>query len=643
MKSSKHFKTIFFDTVKRFIPLSIAYWGLLAFFFPGIEALYELSTMLNNIGSLYILKFPSGFLGPMSQFEVCIVCGFFGIVFSAIIAFIAFSYLHNKRQMDFVGSLPVSRRTHFLARLTAVMALAIVPVIVVTFTGSAVVGFAGFPRTMELMLRICAVIAGNISLVCVLSICSGTVANTVISYVLISFIYPMFMLLVGIYPTAFVPGVNEFLMNANSVTLLSPISAVFTGTFSTISNDGMDNFSFGFDAGTVFFYIWWVVFTVVLIGISAILIKKRKTERAQNSYAFVAPYVVIRFFTSICVGFLGGLLLGEIFSVVPDSNVDSKNITFIAVFLIGFIIFTFITHLIMHLIYHKGMGKFAKWLILFGVEAVVGLSIFFTISTDAIGYVTYVPSVNDVKSVEFSFNDHEFIIDGVDYNKLKTEDKAVIEKILNFHKGVVNDIKEKHGGMYLPVRYIYPPMVDYYDEDFEYTDVYDDYRNNIRLVMPNGYTIKFNLKDGSSVKRYYDSSIQSIVEKYYSDLYKIFKTANVNEIGKIPQEYAEDLEVFINMDSIGYDNDYSYTDNENKIRGLMKAIKKDYRKVGYISDFSRGNYCCIVVNYENEYSDEYSFSQEVIEFDSRYVNTIKYLKEKMFVKNPPQDYSEYME
>ena len=390
MKSSKMFKTVFFDTLRKFLPVSSAYWGIMIIFYPCLELLFRFTNYMEYLNNVNASLMTESDLAILSEWIQIIFVGASSVIFSAIIAFIAFSYLHNKRQMDFVASLPVTRRTQFFGRLTAVTAVVIVPLVVCSILGSLAVGFAGFGTTMMLTLMISLATIGNIAFIGFLAICSGTIAQTCASYFLINIVYPVLMLIVGLYPSSVFPGIDKSFLNAVVVTLLSPIFAPFAGFGNSLNLEEQAMVEvpmLKFGGTTAFYCIWWGVFAIGFMVLSYVLIKKRRTETAQTGYAFRIPIYVIRFFATLTVGCIGGGLLSSIFSFASSLGGVYAVALFIVTFVIGFVVATVVSDLVIHLIYNGGMSGYLKKLISVAIVIAIGLSVFFGISRDVTGVV----------------------------------------------------------------------------------------------------------------------------------------------------------------------------------------------------------------------------------------------------------------
>ena len=105
---------VFKWSLVKFKPFSIAYWILLLLAFPMVDILIMITTLSYGPFKDYIDDM------EYAAYEISGTgFAFIAVLYSIIIAIMAFSYMHNKRSVDWFGSLPVSRRTLFFGRYFA--------------------------------------------------------------------------------------------------------------------------------------------------------------------------------------------------------------------------------------------------------------------------------------------------------------------------------------------------------------------------------------------------------------------------------------------------------------------------------------------------------------------------------------------
>lgn len=620
MKCSKAFKSVFKDSLRRFLPFSIAYWAILVFVYPvreGIDYLqYEI--MKNTV---------KGFTGDFTPYADIYVfeCVYVAMIFATVISFIAFSYLHNKRSMDFYGSMPVSRRTQFFGRMVAVVASTLVPLIIVSLIGNGVVLFQDFGGAVNSFLCGTVAILGNIAFIAFIAVCCGTVGHSIVTYILISGVYPVCVLVLTLYPQMVLPGMSafssfgEFPVSPVVLSLLSPFiaplcligSGLITSLINSIGSSEVVKNSIEIPLS---YYIWWVVFTAGLVVATYFLVKKRKSESAQSGFAFVFPSIAIKFFTSVTAGLLMGLILASV-STIPYSTDGSGSVAFIILFCVGIIIGTIISHIILHLIYHKGMSGFGKWMILYGIEALVSLIFFAIVTTGMFGFVTRVPDVEDVKSVEITFKDdvdQSTKINGKNPEIYSTSDPENIKSIIEYHSAVAQEYEKQCSGIYTPA------------ENYGYDEEYENY-------MSDGVYLRYTDKKGNVITRAYSNP--SPVFKHTRIIGDIIGSIDVGDgiVGKAPIDRCSELDMYIEGWKDFKDGNYIIEDKD-VIKKLIENYNKDVDDLGLLSEdnvFEEDivSYYGIDCNiyYTTDDGDAMGYMESMC-ISHQHKNTLKYLK-----------------
>ena len=616
MKCSNAFKSVFSDSLRRFLPFSIAYWALLVFVYPvreGIDYLqYEI--MKNTV---------KGFTGDFTPYADIYVfeCVYLAMIFATVISIMAFSYLHNKRSMDFYGSMPVSRRTQFFGRMVAVVASTLVPLIIVSLIGNGVALFQDFGGAVNSFLCGTVAILGNIAFIAFIAVCCGTVGHSIVTYILISGVYPVCVLVLTLYPQMVLPGMSgfsnfgEFPVSPVVLSLLSPfiapICAYGSGLIKNVLNALISSSTIS--TGTtvsVFYYVWWIVFTAGLVVATYFLVKKRKSESAQSGFAFVFPSIAIKFFTSVTAGLLMGLILASV-STIPYSTDGSGSVAFIILFCVGIIVGTIISHIILHLIYHKGMSGFGKWMILYGCETLVSLAFFAIVTTGMFGYVTRVPDVEDVKSVEITFKDdvdQSTKIKGKNPEIFSTSNPENIKSIIEYHSAVVQNYKEECSGIYTPV------------ENYGCNESFYTYNGD-------GIFVRYTDKNGNETTRVYDNP--KIVYSHIDIIGDIIGDIDIgdNKVGKAPFDRCNTLDLIIYDFEEIKDGNYTIKDKD-VIKNIIENYNRDIDVLGPSYDIGYDeDYITIdgFIYYTTDNGDDYGYSEDFY-IDEKFKNTLKYIK-----------------
>ena len=403
--------------------------------------------------------------------------GLLTLIFSIIYTVQIFSYMHNKRKVDFYGSLPISRARLFLAKCGAAYLFSIVPMLV--FMGiiaimSICTGTLLLPQVTQMYINFIVGTLACISAYGFLSACCGTTFNTVVMFIAVCACYPLSMIFVRGYIDAFFTGAytgdisKSFIMNA-----LNPISAYFGNNL-----------------------IYWVIFSIACIAFGTLLIMKRRSERAQTSFAYYIPCHIIK----VIVSFLAGMFLGTMFGSL---NVLGNGV---AGFVFGFILASAPAFLITHMLFYKGMKKLVRTLPIYGglaILVIVGVTL---INLDIFGYNGYVPKTEDVKSAgiiltEYYYSENNNFSSVMSKSAGDFTEKSDIENIIKVHNKVLDSRNDKIKSA-VKFRCVWGSML--YNAVGEY--IYDD-----------AYAIAYKLNSGITVTRYYSESMLSMANSMDDD------------------------------------------------------------------------------------------------------------------------------
>jgi ABC-2 type transport system permease protein len=486
------------------------------------------------------------------------------IIFTVIYTIKVFSYLHNKRQADLYGSMPVSRATLYLAKSASAFIFSIVPAMV--FMGIvAVVSFIlGYALPAEIVMNCVKMLMGTLACIAaygLVAVCCGTTINSVVMFLALCIAYPIAALFVkgvagGFFVGFYTGGLNEsFVMNA-----LNPLDAY---------------------AGTNIIY--WLVFTAVCVVAGVFLIKKRKAERAQASFAYYLPCHIVK----LLISFIAGMFLGVLFGSL---NVLGNGMLG---FVFGFVLAGVPAFIVCHLIFYKGFSQLIKTSIPLGGLVVVVIGAMFLCNADIFGYNSYIPEAENVASAGF-----------LDFSECYIEDEQDIYSIAKSSSADftsdedIKTIVELQGKML--------DRLEFTSRN-KFCNVWSSIINDI--IGEDVYTFDYTLKDGRTVTRVYsetfmDSVFDGIYDDIYDDYYDSYYNSyyefkhQTNKI-KATKTYQEKYGVMMNvkaeylsnMDIYGYDEDeeavynetiktYDYnTLNDNKkevVNNIIEAYRKDF-------------------------------------------------------------------
>lgn len=559
------------------------------------------------------------------------VIGFLTLIFAIIYTVQIFSYMHNKRKVDFYGSLPISRARLFLAKYGAAYLFSIVPMLVfmgIIAIASICTGTLLLPQVTNMYVNFIVGTLACISAYGFLSACCGTTFNTVIMFIAVCACYPLSMVFVRAYIDAFFTGAYTQTFSKSFITnALNPISAYFGNNL-----------------------IYWLVFSAACIAFGTLLIMKRRSERAQTSFAYYIPCHIIK----VIVSFLTGMFLGTMFGSL---NVFGNGV---GGFVFGFILASAPTFLIVHMIFYKGLKQIVRTIPIYAGLAVVVIVGVALINLDVFGYNTYVPKSEDVKSAGIILTQHYYPKDK-NFSRVMSKSaedftsSSDIDSIVKIHNNIINSksTKLKSVGKF---KTVWGFMLYNAFDDLSYDDV---------------YAITYKLNNGRKVNRFYSASMISLVNSmntvYSDDYYDDYDldTDGINKIAnplissktyvtkysalmnskansELGAKYAEvtamvkgsdyAAESCINGQKSYFSNseDEDYESNKVILNELNEALKKDFEADDrYLNGVLYDPFGIIVDNsYNYEYYDGYSYSSSEEISPSEEIGSLPQIKQQ---------------
>ncbi|MCH5297510.1 MAG: hypothetical protein J1E85_07560 [Ruminococcus sp.] len=558
---------------------------------------------------------------------------FMTVIFTIVYTIKVFGYLHNKRQTDMYGSMPISRITLFLSKSATAFVFSVVPALVFLVIATVISLILGQPLLAGNAMMYAKIVMGSLACISaygLIAVCCGTSINSVLMFIAVSVAYPMSAYLVrGIMDSFYIGSSSEYLNNSFIMKAFSPLSA--------------------YDGNNI---IYWLVFTAVCLVASAYLVKNRKAERAQSSFAYYLPCHIVK----VLVSFLAGMFLGVIFG-----SLNVFGFGFVG-FVFGFILASVPAFIVCHLIFYHGFQKLVRTSILLGVLIVVVVGGMAFINFDVMGYNKFVPSVDEIESAGFIdsnncyYNSDETCLDDVIKNSnADFDDEQRISSAIALHKLILEKIDDSS---LLKFRMTWVNTLNS-AVDFDFFE-YDAF--------------SYKMKNGQIVTRKFDTSFlewddtySEMEDVYYEDDdYELFSVL----ISKLvcTKEYQQKYSAFINADLDEIDSMYMYatqtdkngittyydycldedTDKTKKYiedrKKIIEAYRKDFeadtkdisKAMYYMGDYFIYNdydgdefsdyVCKIEVGYSN-FNFSYGYLSEELVVPESYTNTIQVLKD----------------
>lgn len=504
-------------------------------------------------------------LGAMRVFQLVATYGVFYLnaIFTIIYTIRIFSYLHNKRKADMYGALPISRRTFFAAKTISAALISIVPALAlfgVTAVISMLFGQPLLEETVRAYVMLPLGSVASISFYALLAVCCGSTVNAVLCFVAVNIAYPIAALFIKGSLMTFLVGLplsvygDSFIMKA-----LNPLSA--------------------YQGGNV---IYWLLFTAACVALGILLVKRRRAECAQTTFAYYLPAYIVK----LLVAFISGMFLGVIFG-----SLGVLVFPFLG-FMFGFVLGSAPAYVITHMIFYRGVRKLGITCIALGGLVVTVAAAMFMLNTDILGYTSRVPAAEDVKSAGvIDLSDCYYAgKKGVAELALMAaddfDDAEGVGLVTSYHGSVVRYIEHNSIKSYANV------MGNMLMSNFPFLErtggVVVSYRLNSGLILTRYYPQNLSAFDyTSSPNDINKSALNEILgsEEYFLN-YSSVMNASPDEIVRVQMEHpVTDGDETYYYRSYRYDAEISVEDDNSgqakaDIRRLMEAYRADYKRVG---------------------------------------------------------------
>lgn len=472
---------------------------------------------------------------------------FLTIIFAIIYTVKVYSYLHNKRKADLYGSLPISRIMLFVSKSASAYLFTLIPAMFflgIIFIVSMCFGQPIVNEAINIYVKLLMGTLASISAYGLISVCCGTTINSVIMFIAVCIAYPLSAMFIKGVANGFFYGSytgvfkNHFIMNA-----LNPLAAY----------DGIN-------------IIYWLIFSAVCIAASAFLVKRRKAERAQASFAYYLPCHIVKVLVSFLVGMFLGVLFGSL-NVLGNGYFG---------FVFGFILGSVPAFVIAHLIFYKGFSRLIRTSIPLGGLVVVVVAVMALCNYDVFGYNEFIPKADDVKSAGLIDSSNLYRESDSNLNKIVRNsaedftDKERINSIISSHSSIIAD-KD-------------------FSSDKKFQSVwYDMLVDNINIGLNEmRYSFAYKMNNGSVITRTYPASVydsfssdtidtsEIVNTKTYTEKYTAALNANQSDISSVIVKTNE------TSGCVSDDTDKSKEDFGNVVEAFRKDFKADNSNISVV-------------------------------------------------------------
>jgi len=502
-------KSVFCDNLKRYKSIWILYTLLSFLLLPFSMVLTYIST-----GDTYVAT--EVFFHALT------------IIMSVILPLILFNYINNKQAIDVFHSLPVKRKNLYWGNYLFGLAVLLIPYILFITASVLMRGWLSgdFSLEIDYFVLTAGVITFYSTMIFIITNC-GTVFESITYFGIMHAGYPLLVLAFFEFIDYITFGYASYALTSLQEWLfrLAPVVQIFD------IRPNWDNYNF---INLSILLLISVVFSIL----GSVLYNKRKSESAGQSFAFMPLFYIGSIIVSLTVA-LGFVLIFEAKGIYS--------------YIFG-VVFGLICYIILDTIRNRGFKKILSTLKTGISMSAVMVLLFVTCNvTNTFGYETYLPKSDEVRYVTVSWGGSAGALGNSALSSdVIIEDAENIENALEFHKGVIANIKPLESGDL-------QNLSDYSAYAFD-TGEFVDYGNDyIRLT--------YVLKNGKQVNREYN-----IPFNLTKPLFEIAKSDAYEEgFAKIVSGVVwENFSV-----AKPYYNEVTYELNISQSKALTEAITKD--------------------------------------------------------------------
>lgn len=492
---------------------------------------------------------------------------------AVLLGTVIFSYLHNKKKIDFYHSLPITRSNLFFIKYLLGIAI-VLPIIIIShfllygifsiLLGDNIVDFKEILEAVVIDIVFFIVIY---SITVFANILAGnTIIGIILSGVLLNLCSIMILVIFSLSDIFFSQVIDlgyifDYQLKYNPI-------ICYLGLKNNIDYVSITNINFT----KINILSIYILITLIIIIINLILFKIRKSEKASVCISFKYAKTILKYL-GVCIG---AILVGVIFYIVSSS---------IFALYLGVILGCIILHCLVEIIYDFDFRAiFKNWYSIIGCFVICCL-IIFSYQFDIFKRIDYVPSIDKIENVDINiYNGNE------EAKNIQSQD--VIQAALELHKEYLESTIEKN----------------------KYST------ENIK--------IKYKLKNGSILVRYIGIDYSNLEDEEIANKNNLLSKI-INDKEYIEKAYSILYRTDIEEDDITtfiYDNSDESKDNfkyDNK--KLIENIKKDIEENGI---YTENEEILFSIRFYIERSWEYEIANNscTINISNRYKNTLNYLE-----------------
>ena len=492
---------------------------------------------------------------------------FITALLAVIVGTAIFSYLHNRKKVDFYHSLPISRNNLFITKYILGILIVVPIMILIQLLSYGILSvilkenITGVKDVFEAIAFDTVFFISIYSFVVFSNIIAG---NTIIGVLLSGIIINL-----GTIITAIIISLGEVFFRGVYLNYLLDYQIKYNPIicyFSLQNNKEFEpavNISFS----KINLLITHIIITIIIAIICWLLFKVRKSEKSNICLSFKYAKTILKYL-GVCIG---SILMGLIFYTVTYKNFSLY---------FGVILGSIILHCIVEIIYDFDFrAMFKNWYSIIGC-AIISCVIIFTFQFDLFKTQQYIPSINKISNIDI--NNTSGIANSIN----DVENDEIIEIITALHQ------------------------ISFKNYDFK-----NNINTNNNIIGT--FRVTYNLKNNLIVKRdiyIYNESLDLLKQLMNNEEYIQKALPFLYDTNVAKNNFT--LQIYNNANNSIYVTDYE------KYLKLMEVLKKDIEQNGIYNDAKPK----FAIHLEILSNDNYnSYDYYYINIYDTYTNTLDYI------------------
>lgn len=420
------------------------------------------------------------------------------IVSSIILPILLFSYMNKKKDLDVYHALPIKQGDLFVTTSVASFYLMIIPFIFSWCVGNLIsldINYSWLNMLENGFTSI--LIAFSISSIVTLALVHvGTSLDGILYAGLLNIIPILAYLSYNLFRSIIFLGFNQNISN-KIIGLLFPIWSIYENNYSSTSRLFESSILNG---------VYWFIWAMILLSLSRVVYINRKHEKAESAFTNNYFYPLISSFFMI-------LLIFIMYSLFYTLNINVSYSYYHPVNFVFPFFFAGLIYLILDTISQRSFKNLFKAMLKYCVIALVGFSfLFLGLFSRSFSFVSRIPKLDDIQSVEFKIEDYDNSIFTHDYitsnysndsYSMTITNPEDIQTILDFHQIILNEYAWINYSTSDQYRYNSETLLKAINGSPNYVSSYESYPYSYTYASNISISIVYNMTSGRNIARQY--------------------------------------------------------------------------------------------------------------------------------------------